>query len=56
MKLTEKKREDDKKAKSSEQTKEFIAEAGMELTDEEMDQAAGGDGIYVPVEEMDSFF
>ena len=30
------------KAKTTEEAKEIIEEAGMELTDEEMDQVAGG--------------
>ena len=43
MKLTGKLKEDVEKAENKEQAKELIAEAGMELTDEEMDQVAGGD-------------
>ena len=31
------------KAENQEEAKEIIKEAGMELTDEEMDQVAGGD-------------
>ena len=42
MKLTGKLKEDVEKAENKEKAKELIAEAGMELTDEEMDQVAGG--------------
>ena len=44
MKLTGKLKEDVEKAENKEQAKELIAEAGMELTDEEMDQVSGGEG------------
>ena len=42
MKLTGKLKEDVEKAENKEQAKELIAEAGMELTDEEMEQVSGG--------------
>lgn len=42
MKLIGKLKENVEKAENKEQAKELIAEAGMELTDEEMDQVAGG--------------
>ena len=44
MKLTGRLKEDVEKAENKEQAKELIAEAGMELTDEEMDQVSGGEG------------
>ena len=43
MKLTGKLKEDVEKAENKEKANELIAEAGMELTDEEMDQVAGGE-------------
>ena len=43
MTLTGKLKEDVEKAENREQAKEIIAKAGMELTDEEMDQVSGGD-------------
>jgi hypothetical protein len=39
---TGKLKEQVEKAESKEQAKELIAEAGMELTDEKLDQVAGG--------------
>ena len=51
MKLTGKLKEDVERAGNKEQAKELIAEAGMELTDEEMDQVAGG-GDQIPVEKV----
>ena len=36
------------KAENQEEAKEIIKEAGMELTDEEMDQVAGGDVRIIP--------
>ena len=42
MKLVGKLKEEVNKAENKEQAKEFIADAGMELTDDEMDQVAGG--------------
>ena len=42
MKLTGKLKEDVEKAENKEQAKELIAEAGMELTDEELEQVSGG--------------
>lgn len=42
MRLIGKLKENVEKAENKEQAKELIAEAGMELTDEEMDQIAGG--------------
>ncbi len=42
MKLTGKLKEKVSKAETKEQAKELIANAGMELTDEEMDNVAGG--------------
>ena len=47
MKLTGKLKEDVEKAENKEQAKELIAEAGMELTDEEMDQVAGGAAYHI---------
>ena len=44
MKLTGELKEKVEKAASKEEAKEAIAEAGMELTDEELDIVAGGDG------------
>ena len=42
MKLIGKLKENVEKAENKEQAKELIAEAGMELTDEEMDHGVGG--------------
>ena len=47
MKLTGKLKENVEKAENREKAKELIAEAGMELTDEEMDQVAGGGEQHV---------
>ena len=42
MELSKELKEKVEKAENKEQAKELIAEAGMELTDEELDQASGG--------------
>ena len=42
MKLTGDLKEKVEKAETPEEAKEIIKDAGMELTDEEMDQVAGG--------------
>ena len=42
MKLIGKLKEDIEKAEKKEEAKKIIEKAGMELTDEEMDQVAGG--------------
>ena len=42
MKLIGKLKEDVEKAENKEEAKKIIEKAGMELTDEEMDQVAGG--------------
>lgn len=42
MELIGKLKEQVEKAENKEQAKELIAEAGMELTDEKLDQVAGG--------------
>ena len=42
MKLTGVLKEQVKKAETKEEKKSLIEDAGMELTDEEMDQVAGG--------------
>ncbi len=44
MKLTGKLKEKVSKAETKELAKELIADAGMELTDEEMDKVSGGFG------------
>ena len=51
MKLTGELKEKVSKAETKEQAKEIIASAGMELTDEELDQVSGGAGFY-PDEEV----
>ena len=43
MKLVGELKDKVEKAENQEEAKEIIKEAGMELTDEEMDQVAGGD-------------
>ena len=43
IKLTGKLKEEVIKAENKEEAKKLIAQAGMELTDEEMDQVSGGD-------------
>lgn len=48
MELTGKLKEQVEQAKTKEEAKDLIAQAGMELTDEEMDQVAGGKPIHVP--------
>ena len=45
MKLTGDLKEKVEKTENKEEAKELIKEAGMELTDEELDQVAGG-GAY----------
>lgn len=45
MKLIGKLKENVEKAENKEEAKKMIAEAGMELTDEEMEQVAGGCSI-----------
>ena len=42
MQLTGELKEKVEQAENKEQAKELIAEAGMELTDEKLDQVAGG--------------
>ena len=42
MELTGKLKEEVEKAETKEEKKSLIEDAGMELTDEEMDQVAGG--------------
>ena len=42
MKLTGELKEKVEKAENKEEAKKIIEEAGMELTDEELDQVAGG--------------
>ena len=46
MKLTGKLKEQVEQAKTKEEAKDLIAQVGMELTDEEMDQVAGGMYVY----------
>ena len=56
MKLTGKLKENVEKAENKEQAKELIADAGMELTDEEMDQVSGGGGIgWKEIDETDGW-
>ena len=56
MKLVGKLKDSVKKAESKEQAKELIADAGMELTDEEMDQVSGGGGIgWKEIDETDGW-
>ncbi len=45
MKLVGKLNEKVSKAKSNEEAKELIKEAGMELTDEELEQVSGGEYV-----------
>ena len=47
MKLTGRLKEQVEQAKTKEEAKDLIAQVGMELTDEEMDQVAGGKCVYV---------
>ena len=42
MRLIEKLKDKVEKAETKQETKEIIKDAGMELTDKEMDQVAGG--------------
>ncbi len=48
MKLVGELKEKVEKAETPEEAKKVIEEAGMELTDEEMDQVAGGVYCHVP--------
>ena len=43
MELTGKLKEQVEQAKTKEEAKDLIAQAGMELTDEELDSVAGGE-------------
>ena len=47
MKLVGKLKDKVEKSESKEEVKELIKDAGMELTDEELDQVAGGDGVEI---------
>ncbi len=46
MKLTGELKEKVEKAENTEETRKLIEEAGFELTDDEVDEAVGGGGIY----------
>ena len=46
MKLVGELKENVEKAENREDAKELIKDAGMELTDEEMDQVAGGPRVF----------
>lgn len=46
MKLVGELKDKVEKAENQEEAKDLIKEAGMELTDEEMDQVAGGASFY----------
>ncbi len=48
MKLTGKLKEEVEKAETKEEKKSLIKDAGMELTDEELDMVAGGKSIHIP--------
>ena len=52
MKLTGKLKEKVEKAETKERAKELIANAGMELTDDEMDQVSGGGGTSDVIKDM----
>ena len=45
MELSKELKEKLEKAENKEEARKMIAEAGMQLTDEEMDQVAGGSSI-----------
>ena len=47
MKLTGKLEEQVEQAKTKEEAKNLIVQAGKKLTDEEMDQVAGGKCVYL---------
>ena len=51
MKLKGKLKEQVEKAETKEEKKSLIEDAGMELTDAELDQVSGGEGFY-PDEEV----
>ena len=51
MKLTGELKEKVENAKSAEEAKKILEEAGVELTDAELDQVSGGAGFY-PDEEV----
>ena len=55
MKLTGKLKEDVEKAENKEQAKELIAEAGMELTDDELDKVAGGFVINIESNQLPNY-
>ncbi len=46
MELTGELKKQVEQAKTKEEAKDLIAQAGMELTDEELDQVAGGKKIH----------
>ena len=48
MKLVGELKDKVEKAENQEEAKEIIKEAGMELTDDEMDQVAGGTNRLIP--------
>ena len=48
MQLTGKLKEKVSKAETKEQAKELIANAGMELTDDEMNMVSGGEAEFRP--------
>ena len=48
MELTKELKEKLEKAKNKEEAKKIIEEAGMELSDEEIEQVAGGGYYYFP--------
>ena len=52
MELTGKLKEQVEKAETKEEKKSLIEDAGMELTDEEMDEVAGGIGGGLLPEDM----
>lgn len=56
MKLVGKLKERVYKTKSLEEAKEVIREAGMELTDIEMEQIAGGGSSSAPAQVFDAVF
>lgn len=52
MKLTGNLKEQVEKAKTKEEAKDIIAEAGMELTEDELDQVSGGRETIILDDEM----
>ena len=52
MKLIGKLKNDVDEANNKEEAKDIIAEAGVELTDDDLDQVSGGGGHFGPLDNL----